>query len=91
MLNLRRTAWWGMAESSETLGSIRFGRFDLSVETGELRKDGVRLKLSGQAIQVLALLAANPGKLVTREELQQKLWPGASYRRSRAWTQCGSK
>ena len=79
MLNLRRTEWWGMAESSETLGSIRFGRFDLSVETGELRKDGVRLKLSGQAVEVLLLLIVSPGKLVAREELQQKLWPGASY------------
>src|ERR1022692_3860926 len=79
MLNLRRTECWGMAESSETLGSIRFGRFDLSVETGELRKDGVRLKLSGQAVEVLLLLIASPGKLVAREELQQRLWPGASY------------
>jgi DNA-binding winged helix-turn-helix (wHTH) protein len=68
-----------MAESSETLSSIRFGRFDLSVETGELRKEGVRLKLSGQAVEVLLLLVASPGKLVAREELQQKLWPGASY------------
>jgi len=68
-----------MAQPSETLGSIRFGRFDLSVESGELRKDGVRLKLSGQAVEVLLLLVASPGKLVAREELQQKLWPGASY------------
>jgi Tol biopolymer transport system component/DNA-binding winged helix-turn-helix (wHTH) protein len=68
-----------MAEPSKTLGSIRFGRFDLSVETGELRKDGIRLKLAGQAIDVLLLLATNPGKLVSREDLQQKLWPGASY------------
>ena len=79
MLNLRRTEWWSMAESSETFGSIRFGRFDLSVETGELRKEGVRMKLSGQAVEVLLLLIASPGKLVTREDLQQKLWPGASY------------
>ena len=61
------------------LGSVRFGRLVLSVDTGELRKDGMRLKLSGQAIQVLAMLVAKPGKLVAREELQQKLWPGASY------------
>ena len=68
-----------MAEPSNTLSLLRFGRFELSADTGELRKDGVRLKLSGQAIQVLSMLAANPGQLVTREELQQKLWPGASY------------
>jgi Tol biopolymer transport system component/DNA-binding winged helix-turn-helix (wHTH) protein len=68
-----------MPSERETLDSVRFGRFSVSIETGELRKDGIRLKLSGQAIQVLALLAANPGKLVTREELQQKLWPGNIY------------
>ena len=68
-----------MPEERAVLGSIRFGRFELSVESGELRKDGQRLKLSGQAIQVLAMLVANPGKLVTREELQQRLWPGASF------------
>lgn len=70
---------WRMAEPSKTLGSVRFGRFELLVETGELLKDGIRLKLSGQAIHVLLLLARNSGKLVTREELQQKLWPGASF------------
>ena len=51
-----------MAEPRETLGSMRFGRFELSVDTGELRKDGVRLELAGQAIQVLAMLAANAGQ-----------------------------
>jgi DNA-binding response OmpR family regulator len=44
-----------------------------------LRKHGILLKLSGQAIQVLAILTANPGKLVTREELQKKLWPAESF------------
>jgi Tol biopolymer transport system component/DNA-binding winged helix-turn-helix (wHTH) protein len=68
-----------MTEPAKSAASIRFGRFELSAETGELRKDGARLKLAGQAIQVLAMLAANPGKLISREELQQKLWPGASY------------
>jgi hypothetical protein len=48
-----------MAEPREILGSMRLGRFELSVDTGELRKDGVQLKLSDQAIQVLAMLAAN--------------------------------
>jgi len=68
-----------MAEAKATPGLLHFGRFELSADTGELRKNGVRLKLSGQAIQVLSMLAANPGQLVTREELQQKLWPGAGY------------
>lgn len=68
-----------MAELSQTVGSIRFGPYELSLDGEELRKDGNRLKLTGQAIQVLVVLANNSGKLVTREELQQKLWPGATY------------
>ena len=68
-----------MAGPVKSADIIRFGRFELSADTGELRKDGARLKLSGQAIQVLAMLASRPGELVTREELQQMLWPGASF------------
>ena len=67
-----------MADSSKTLGSMCFGPYELSLDSEELRKDGNRLKLSGQAIEVLVLLANNRGKLVTREELQQRLWPGAA-------------
>ncbi len=59
--------------------SLRFGPFELSLASGELRKNGVRLKLSGQAIQVLLVLTEHPGSIVLREELQQRLWPGNSY------------
>lgn len=68
-----------MAERSKLSPSMRFGPFELSLEAGELRKHGQRLKLSGQAFQVLELLAENAGRLVTREELQRRLWQGASY------------
>jgi DNA-binding winged helix-turn-helix (wHTH) protein len=61
------------------LRSLRFGPFELSSDSGELRKNGVCLKLSGQSIQVLLTLTERPGHLVSREELQQKLWPGDSY------------
>jgi Tol biopolymer transport system component/DNA-binding winged helix-turn-helix (wHTH) protein len=68
-----------MAEPSKTLGSMRFGPFDLSVESGELRKNGLRLKLTGQPIQVLIRLVAKRGSLVTREELQRELWGSDIY------------
>src|SRR5262249_25240792 len=55
------------------------GAFEVSPESGELRKNGTLLKLSGQAIQVLMTLLARPGQIVSREELQQTLWPGASF------------
>jgi DNA-binding winged helix-turn-helix (wHTH) protein len=68
-----------MEEPRKTADVVRFGPFELLLDTQELRKHGIPLKLSGQAIQVLAMLAANPGQLVTREELQKKLWPGDSF------------
>ena len=68
-----------MSEPRNTIGSMHFGPFELSTESSELRKHGQRLKLSGQAIDVLLMLASNAGRLVTREELQRKLWPGDSF------------
>src|SRR5215469_527431 len=59
--------------------TVRFGPFELLVQAGELRRDGARLKLSGQLIQVLTCLVATPGELVTREQLQARLWLGSSY------------
>jgi DNA-binding winged helix-turn-helix (wHTH) protein len=68
-----------MSEPRKAMGSMRFGPFELSPESSELRKHGQRLKLSGQAIDVLLMLASNAGRLLTREELQRKLWPGDSF------------
>jgi cholera toxin transcriptional activator len=57
----------------------RFGVFELDLSAGELRKSGVRLRLQGQPFQVLALLLERAGDVVTREELQQKLWPSDTF------------
>jgi len=54
---------------------VRFGTFEVDLTAGELRKNGVKLKLTGQPFQVLAILLERPGQVVTREELQKKLWP----------------
>jgi DNA-binding winged helix-turn-helix (wHTH) protein len=56
---------------------VRFGLFELDVKTGELHKRGVKVGLQEQPFQVLAMLVAQPGELVTREELRQKLWAEA--------------
>ena len=53
---------------------VRFGAFEVDLRAGELRKNGVKLKLQEQPLQVLAMLLECPGKVVTREELQRKLW-----------------
>jgi Tol biopolymer transport system component/DNA-binding winged helix-turn-helix (wHTH) protein len=55
--------------------AIRFGAFEADLRDGELRKDGVKLKFGGQPFQVLAILLGRPGEVVTREELQKRLWP----------------
>src|SRR5215470_6185101 len=54
---------------------IRFATFEVDLRAQELRKSGVRLKLTGQAFQVLAILLEHPGSVVTREELQKRIWP----------------
>ena len=53
---------------------VRFGSFEVDLRAGELRKGGVKIKLHGQPLDVLAMLLDEPGEMVTREELQQKLW-----------------
>lgn len=53
---------------------VRFGAFEVDLRAGELRKNGVKIKLQEQPLQVLGMLLEYPGKVVTREELQRKLW-----------------
>jgi DNA-binding winged helix-turn-helix (wHTH) protein len=55
--------------------AIRFGPFAFDFLACELRKHGVKLKLAGQPLEVLTLLLRRPGELVTREELERRLWP----------------
>ena len=57
----------------------RFGVFELDLTAGELRKNGVKLRLQGQPFQVLALLLERAGEVVTREELQKTLWPSDTF------------
>src|SRR5438105_14718888 len=57
----------------------RFGVFEVDLSAGELRKSGVKLRLQGQPFQVLTLLLERAGEVVSREELQQKLWPADTF------------
>jgi Tol biopolymer transport system component/DNA-binding winged helix-turn-helix (wHTH) protein len=58
---------------------VRFEIFELDLKAEELRKNRRKLKLRGQPFQVLATLLERPGEVVTREELQQKLWPDGTF------------
>ena len=64
-----------MAETARPLRLLRFGDFEVDLRSGELRKAGVKLKFGGQPFQVLSILLERPGDVVTREELQKRLWP----------------
>jgi Tol biopolymer transport system component/DNA-binding winged helix-turn-helix (wHTH) protein len=59
--------------------AFQFGAFELDTRTGELRKHGVRVKLQQQPIQVLSILLEHAGEVVTRQELQRRLWPENTY------------
>src|SRR5579872_868324 len=56
-----------------------FGVFEIDIPAGELRKHGLRIRLQEQPFQVLAILLEHPGEVVTREELQKKLWPADTF------------
>jgi len=58
---------------------LRFDGFELDVRAAELRKAGVKLRLQGQPIQVLATLLNRAGELVTREELRAQVWPAETF------------
>ena len=64
-----------MTEAVHSRRLVRFGSYEVDLPAGELKKCGVKLKLSGQPFQVLAILLEQPGVVVTREELQKRLWP----------------
>jgi TolB-like protein/DNA-binding winged helix-turn-helix (wHTH) protein/Flp pilus assembly protein TadD len=64
-----------MPENDQHHVRLRFGVFELDPRAGELRKHGVRVRLQEQPFQVLATLLEHPGEIVTREELQKKIWP----------------
>jgi TolB-like protein/DNA-binding winged helix-turn-helix (wHTH) protein/cytochrome c-type biogenesis protein CcmH/NrfG len=68
-----------MATPVANSGTVRFGAFEADLRSGELRMDGLKIKLEGQPFQILAALLARPGQLVTREELQKKLWPNETF------------
>src|SRR6266436_3726523 len=60
-------------------GGFRFGSFEFDRATGELRKGGTKIRLNGQAVQVLTALLENAGHLITREELRSNLWPEGTF------------
>jgi TolB-like protein/DNA-binding winged helix-turn-helix (wHTH) protein/Tfp pilus assembly protein PilF len=59
--------------------TLHFGRFELNIETGELRNSGTRIRLQGQSLQILLCLLEEPGRLWSREQLRSRLWPNGTF------------
>ena len=57
----------------------RFGGFEADAATGELRRQGVRVRIHAQPFQVLMMLVERPGEVVTREEISRELWPDGTF------------
>ena len=68
-----------MQEAHQLRGPLRFGVFELDLRAGELRKNGLRVRLQEQPFKVLAMLLERPGEVVGREELRKKLWPADTF------------
>jgi adenylate cyclase len=64
---------------SPSSGLVRFSDFEADLSSGELRKHGIRIKLQVQPFQVLQALLEHPGEVVTREELQKRIWPADTF------------
>src|SRR5271156_4330849 len=68
-----------MDDANVGRGRMHFGVFELDLRAGELRKYGLKVRLQEQPFQILAMLVEHPGEVVTREELQRKLWPADTF------------
>jgi DNA-binding winged helix-turn-helix (wHTH) protein len=68
-----------MPEASSAGKIVRFGVFEVDLVSGELRKNGSRIRLQEQPFQVLTMLLERPGEMVTRDELRTKLWPADTF------------
>src|SRR5437588_8370496 len=58
---------------------VRFGHFEVDECTGELCKDGIKVRLQEQPLQILQILLEHSGEVVTREELRKRVWPSDTF------------
>ena len=68
-----------MSSTAPVVRLLRFDKFELDVCAGELRKQGVKLRLQGQPLQVLEILLRRPGDVVTREEIRAQIWKADTF------------
>jgi DNA-binding winged helix-turn-helix (wHTH) protein len=68
-----------MRDDIPSEGGLRFDAYQVDLRTGELRKHGRKVRLAGRPFEILALLLEHPGELLTRKELQERLWSADTF------------
>jgi len=68
-----------MAQTSAPRRILGFGSFEVDLASGELRREGLKVKLQDQPLRLLVLLLERAGEVVTREELRERLWPADAF------------
>jgi TolB-like protein/DNA-binding winged helix-turn-helix (wHTH) protein/Tfp pilus assembly protein PilF len=66
-------------EQSRSSSVVRFGTYEVSLESGEVRKAGLRIRVQQQPMKLLEILLERPGEIVTREQLQSRVWPNENF------------
>src|SRR5215468_1888783 len=66
-------------EPTRPTSVARFGIYEISFQSGELRKAGIKIKVQQQPLRLLEILLEHPGEIVTREELRTRIWPQESF------------
>jgi TolB-like protein/DNA-binding winged helix-turn-helix (wHTH) protein/Flp pilus assembly protein TadD len=66
-------------ESLQPNSVVRFGTFEVSLQSGEVRKAGLRIRVQQQPMKLLEILLEHPGEVVTREELRSRVWPSENF------------
>ena len=66
-------------ESLRPNSVVRFGTYEVSLQSGEVRKSGLRIRVQQQPMKLLEILLEHPGEIVTREELRSRVWPNESF------------
>src|SRR6202049_2702995 len=66
-------------ETPRSTSIVRFGTYEVSLQSGEVRKSGLRIRVQQQPMKLLEILLERPGEVVTREELRSRVWPDESF------------
>src|SRR5215471_3104476 len=66
-------------DSPNSRGIVQFGHFEFDADCGELRKDGCKVRLQEQPLQVLQILLEQPGSVISRDDLQKRIWPSDTF------------